>query len=365
MTRLKDSLQVAEVDERRARVLLAQGRNTEAEKIARAAVCALEKGGQQKPLTAALVTHGVALARLGFHERSRRTFERAVEESYQAGNMEDTARAELAIIEELGGDLRMEEMRALYEHADQLLVSAPDSETLARLRACARQVLAAERANSEIRKAPNFIYASEQTAALLREAHRVAVTNHPVLISGETGTGKEALAHMIHEWSGRAGEFVIVDCAALSETFIDSQLFGHRRGSFSSAAEDRPGAVQQTAGGTLFLDRINELSLNIQVKLLRLIEHGEIHIIGAPTPQRIDVRIIAATNRQLKDEVEKKRFREDLFYRLQTFRIEIPPLRERPEASRFADTSSGGERQRQRGTRLPEATDGCDGAAQS
>jgi Nif-specific regulatory protein len=123
----------------------------------------------------------------------------------------------------------------------------------------------------------------------------------------------------------------MVDCAALSETLIDSQLFGHRRGSFSSAAEDHPGAAQQTAGGTLFLDRIAELSLNSQGKLLRLIEHGEIHIIGAPTPQRIDVRIIAATNRKLKDEVEKKRFREELFYRLQTFHIEIPPLRERPE----------------------------------
>jgi transcriptional regulator with PAS, ATPase and Fis domain len=360
MTRLKDSLQVAEVDERRARVLLAQGRNTEAEKIVRAAVCALEKGGQQPPLTTALVTHGATLARLGFHEQSRRTFERAVEESYQAGNMEDTARAELAIIEELGGDLRIDEMRALYEHADQLLASAQDSETLARLRACARQVLAAERANSETRKAPTFIYAAEQTAALLREAHRVAVTNHPVLISGETGTGKEALAHMIHEWSGRAGEFVMIDCAALSETLIDSQLFGHRRGSFSSAAEDHPGAAQQTAGGTLFLDRIAELSLNNQGKLLRLIEHGEIHIIGAPTPQRIDVRIIAATNRKLKAEVEKKRFREELFYRLQTFHIEIPPLRERPEdipviAEHFIKEASA--QYGKRVTFMPEAID--------
>jgi transcriptional regulator with PAS, ATPase and Fis domain len=360
MARLKDGLQVAEVDEQRARVLLAQGRNTEAEKIVRAAICVLEKGDQQHPLTVALVTHGVALARLGFHEQARRTLQRAVEESSQAGDTQDTARAELAIIEELGGYLRTDEMRALYEHADQLLTGAQDAETLARLRACARQVLAAERAGYEERTAPNFVYASEQTAALLREAHRVAVTNHPVLVSGETGTGKEALAHMIHEWSGRAGEFVMVDCAALSETLIDSQLFGHRRGSFSSAAEDRPGAVQQTAGGTLFLDRINELSLNIQVKLLRLIEHGEIHIIGASTPQRIDVRIIAATNRKLKDEVEKKRFREDLFYRLQTFRIEIPPLRERPEdippiAEHFIKEASA--QYGNRVTFMPEALD--------
>jgi transcriptional regulator with PAS, ATPase and Fis domain len=331
LNRLKDSFGVAQVDERRARVMLAQGRNTEAEKIVRAAVCVLEKGDTQPPLTEALVTHGVALARLGFHEQSRRALQRAVEESTQTGDMEDTGRAELAVIEELGGYLTADEMRAIYEHADQLLLRTQDSGTLSRLRACARQVIAAERAGFEMSKAPNFIYASEQTAALLREAHRVAVTNNTVLLSGETGTGKEALAHMMHEWSGRAGEFVMIDCAALSEKMIDSQLFGHRRGSFRDAAEDHSGAVQQTAGGTLFLDGIAELSLNSQAKLLRLIDYGEIHIIGAPTPQRIDVRIIAATNRKLKDQVEKKRFREELFYRLQTFHIEIPPLRERPE----------------------------------
>lgn len=331
LNRLKDSRGVAQVDERRARVMLAQGRNTEAEKVARAAVCVLEKGDTQQPLTESLVTHGVALARLGFHEQSRRTLQRAVEESAQAGHLEDTGRAELAIIEELGGYLTADEMRAIYEYADQLLIKTQDSETLARLRSCARQVMAAERAGLDEHKAPNFIYASEQTAALLREAHRVAVTNHTVLLSGETGTGKQALAQMMHEWSGRAGEFVTIDCAALSEKMIDSQLFGHRRGSFPAASEDHPGAVQQTAGGTLFLDGIAELSLNSQGKLLRLIDYGEIHIIGAPTPQRIDVRIIAATNRKLKEQVEKKRFREELFYRLQTFNIEIPPLRERPE----------------------------------
>lgn len=329
--RLKDSQGVAQVDEQRARVLLAQGRNTEAEKVVRAAVCVLEQTNTQQPLTEALVTHGVALARLGFHEQSRRMLQRAMEESSQAGDLEDTGRAELAIIEELGGYLTADEMRAIYEHADQLLIKTRDSATLARLRSCARQVLAAERAGSEMRKAHNFLYASEQTAAMLREAHRVAVTNHTVLLSGETGTGKEALAHMIHEWSGRAGEFVMIDCAALSERLIDSQLFGHRRGSFREASEDHPGAVQQTAGGTLFLDGIAELSLSNQAKLLRLIDYGEIHIIGAPVPQRIDVRIIAATNRKLKEQVEKKRFREELFYRLQPFHIEIPPLRERRE----------------------------------
>jgi transcriptional regulator with PAS, ATPase and Fis domain len=134
---------------------------------------------------------------------------------------------------------------------------------------------------------------------------------------------------MIHEWSGRAGEFVTVSCAALSDGLIDSELFGHRRGSFAAADENLPGVVEQAEGGTLFLDGIADLSLNSQGKLLRLIEHGEIHPIGASQPERLDVRIIASTNRKLKEDVERGRFREELFYRLQTFHIEIPPLRER------------------------------------
>ena len=328
---LKDNLQVARVDVARGRVLLAQGRNSEAEKVAGIALRTLEKGDEKASLIEALVTHGTALARLGLPEQSRRTLQQAVEESCQAGKTEVGGRIGLTMIEELGGYLTVEQMRATYERADQLLVNYEDAETLARLRSVARQVLAAERAGAEEFSVPSFLYAAEQTAALLREAHRIAVTNHTVLIRGETGTGKGVLARMIHEWSGRAGEFVTVDCGALSDWLIGSQLFGHRRGSFANASEDHAGAVQQAAGGTLFLDGIAELSLNSQGKLLRLIEHGEIHRIGAPTPERIDVRIIAATNRNLKEDVTQGRFREELFYRLQTFDIEIPPLRERVE----------------------------------
>jgi transcriptional regulator with PAS, ATPase and Fis domain len=112
---------------------------------------------------------------------------------------------------------------------------------------------------------------------------------------------------------------------------IESQLFGHRKGSFTDALRDHPGAVREAAGGSLFLDEVGELSRTNQGKLLRLIERGEIHTIGAPLPERIDVRIIAATNRDLKEEVARGRFRDDLFYRLQTFHVEIPPLRERTD----------------------------------
>jgi DNA-binding NtrC family response regulator len=331
LDRLKDSLRVAQVDETRARLLLAEGRNSEAEKVARLSVHALEKGGTEPPLAQAMITHGMALARLGFHERSRRTLQRVLDEAAEAGHNEEAGRAGLTILEELGSYLTADEMRAIYERADYLLVDLQDAETLARLRTAARQVLAAERASAAEFVLPTFIYAAEQMAGLLREAHRVAATNHTILISGETGTGKEVLARMIHEWSGRAGEFVTVSCAALSDALIESELFGHRRGSFAAADEDLPGAVEQAAGGTLFLDGIADLSLNSQGKLVRLIEHGEIHRIGAPRPELIDVRIIAATNRKLKEEVGRGRFREELFYRLQTFHIEIPPLRERVE----------------------------------
>jgi transcriptional regulator with PAS, ATPase and Fis domain len=146
---------------------------------------------------------------------------------------------------------------------------------------------------------------------------------------------------MIHEWSGRAGQFIAINCSAITETLLESILFGHRKGSFTEAVEDQVGMVRQAAGGTLFLDEIAELSPGSQGKLLRLIENGEAHPIGAPLPERVDVRIIAATTRNLKEQVAQRQFREDLLYRLNTFQLEIPPLRKRPEdisalALRFA-----------------------------
>jgi transcriptional regulator with PAS, ATPase and Fis domain len=339
---LKDSLHTAQVDDTRARVLLAQQRNSEAEKIARSAVRTLERGDEQSLLAEALTTHGMALARLGHYEESRLALERATDVASQAGDNEGAGVAALTIIEELGERLAVTEMATLYERADELLGKSQNSETLARLRSCARQVLKAGRARVKEFAPPKFTYADEQTAELLRSAHCLASAKAPVLISGETGTGKELLARMIHEWSGRAGQFVAINCTALSGTAIESLLFGHRKGSFANAVQDSIGIVRYAAGGTLFLDEIAELSLADQGRLLRLIEHSETHAIGEPEPEQVNVRVIAATNRNLKEQAAQKQFRDDLLYRLNTFHLEIPPLRKRVDdipalAARFVE----------------------------
>jgi DNA-binding NtrC family response regulator len=328
---LKNSGSIAQVDETRARAFLAEGCNAEAEKAVRSAIRTLEQGDEQALLAEALITHGTALARQDKPDQARLTLQRAINVAYQAGDLDGAGLAALTMIEELGDCLTRDELHTIYERAGDLLANSQHLKTLYRLHSCARRVLAARYIHSEEFSAPNFIYASEQTAALLREAHCIATTRAAVLITGETGTGKELLARRIHEWSGRSGEFVPINCAALTDTLIESQLFGHIKGSFTDAIADHPGAVRQAASGTLLLDEIGELSVGNQAKILRLIEEGEIHTIGSPAPERVDVRIIAATNRNLKELVKKGGFRSDLLYRLQTFQLEIPPLRERPE----------------------------------
>jgi transcriptional regulator with PAS, ATPase and Fis domain/Tfp pilus assembly protein PilF len=328
---LKDSAHMAQVDDTRARLFLAQRRNTEAEKISRAAVRTLEKGGEQSLLAESLTTHGVALARLGRYEESRLTLDRATEIAFQAGDNESAGVAALTTIEELSERLSADEMVSLYERADQLLANTQNSETLARLRSCVRRTLSSGRTRGRESASLNFIYADERTAELLRAAHRISSMQATVLISGETGTGKELLARMIHEWSGRIGRFVAINCAALTETLFESILFGHSKGDFAGDFKDNVGVVHQAAGGTLFLDEISELSLANQSKLLRLIEYGEAHAVGSPEPERVDVRVIATTSRDLKERVAQKQFRGDLLYRVNAFPLEIPPLKKRPE----------------------------------
>lgn len=328
---LKDGGSIAQVDETRARTFIAEGRHVEAEKVVRSAIRILEQGDEHALLAEALTTHGTALAQLAKHKLARFTLQRAIEVAHQAGDLDGAGLAALTMIEELGDNLTRDELRIIYERADQLLANSQNSKTLSRLRACARRILFTDDRRSEESIAPIFLYASEKIANLLRDAMRIATTRSAVLITGETGTGKELLARMIHDWSGRAGEFVPINCSALTDTLIESQLFGHMKGSFTDAIADYLGAVRQAAGGTLLLDEIGELSTGNQAKILRLIENGEIHTIGAPAPDYVDVRIIAATNRNLKEQVKKGRFRSDLLYRLQTFHLEIPPLRERPE----------------------------------
>ena len=161
-------------------------------------------------------------------------------------------------------------------------------------------------------------------------ARKVAVTDVPVLLTGETGTGKEVFAQAIHYNSKRAKQnFVAVNCSSFSKELLESEMFGHKAGSFTGALKDKKGLFEEANHGTIFLDEIGEMAFELQAKLLRILETGEYIKIGDTKPTRVNVRIIAATNRNLPEEIAKGRFREDLFYRLWGFQVHLPPLRER------------------------------------
>jgi transcriptional regulator with GAF, ATPase, and Fis domain len=165
-----------------------------------------------------------------------------------------------------------------------------------------------------------------------RLLERVAPSPSTVLLLGETGTGKELLARAVHALSPRRDRmFVAVNCAALSETLLESELFGHRRGAFTGAMNDKKGLFEVAHEGTIFLDEVGETTPALQAKLLRVLQEGEILPVGETRPRPIDVRVVAATNRKLEDEVEAGRFRRDLYYRLRVFPIRVPPLRDRRE----------------------------------
>jgi DNA-binding NtrC family response regulator/tetratricopeptide (TPR) repeat protein len=177
----------------------------------------------------------------------------------------------------------------------------------------------------------SIVAASPSMAELTRTAHRAAQAPFPVLIEGESGVGKELVARAVHRNSPRrARRFVAVNCAALPDDLIEAELFGHARGAFTGAASDRPGLFEEADGGTLFLDEVSELAPRAQAKLLRAIQDGEVRRVGENTPRRLDVRLVAATNRPLDAEVASGRFRPDLLFRLAVIRLSVPPLRERP-----------------------------------
>ena len=168
--------------------------------------------------------------------------------------------------------------------------------------------------------------------AVYRITRRVARTNASVLLLGETGTGKEMIATAIHKLSGRTtGPFVKVNCGALSESLLESELFGHVRGAFTGAVNNRTGRFEAAHTGTIFLDEINSTSLFLQVKLLRVLQEREFERVGDTTTIRVDTRVIAASNRNLSDEVASEKFREDLYWRLNVVPVLIPPLRQRRE----------------------------------
>lgn len=180
---------------------------------------------------------------------------------------------------------------------------------------------------------PNDVLVGHDPAiqSLLNAARLVAATDVAALLLGESGTGKELLARAIHADSRRADKpFVSINCAALPEQLAESELFGHRKGAFTGADRDYPGRIGATDGGTLFLDEIGELSPAVQAKLLRFLECGECQGVGDVTARRVDVRIIAATHRDLYAMVERGQFRQDLYYRLNVVPLELPPLRKRP-----------------------------------
>ncbi len=159
---------------------------------------------------------------------------------------------------------------------------------------------------------------------------KVAPTDSTVLVTGESGTGKELLVRALHENSGRRNKaFVPINCGAIPGELLESELFGHEKGAFTHAIRSRPGRFELADGGTIFLDEIGEMDLNLQVKILRALQEKEIERVGGTAIKKVDVRVVAATNRELEDEVRAGRFREDLFYRLNVIPLHLPPLRER------------------------------------
>jgi len=220
-------------------------------------------------------------------------------------------------------------VESLHRGADHFLAKPVDPDVLS-----AKVAELLERRPAEERVREGALGAMVGHARVMREVfaavRSVAPTDATVLITGETGTGKELLARAVHDLSARAsGPFVPVNCAALAEGVLESELFGHVRGAFTGAVADRKGLFAAAAGGTIFLDEVGDVSLALQQRLLRVIQEREVVPVGAVRPEKVDVRVVAATHRDLEGEIHLGRFREDLFYRLNVFRVDVPPLRER------------------------------------
>jgi transcriptional regulator with GAF, ATPase, and Fis domain len=211
---------------------------------------------------------------------------------------------------------------------------AEEAERAAEARA--RAALLEERVEELVRRADEregfhrCVGESRPWMEVLKQATRVAGTDTTVLLTGESGTGKEVLARFIHRGSPRArGPLVAVNCAALPEQLLESELFGYEKGAFSGALTTKPGRIEQAAGGVLFLDEVGEMNLTLQAKLLRVLQERELQRLGGTRTIKVDVRVIAATNRDLEAAMQRNEFREDLYYRLHVFEIRLPPLRER------------------------------------
>jgi two-component system response regulator HupR/HoxA len=256
-----------------------------------------------------------------------------------------------------------EELRLTLKRAVEVFHLSRENTRLVEELRRANERLAAE--NAYLRSAVpahEIVGESEAIAGISALIAKVAPTATTVLVEGETGTGKELVARAIHQDSPRCDNlFVAVNCAALSEGILESELFGHRRGAFTGADRDHKGLFEVADGGTLFLDEVSETTLALQAKLLRVLQENEIRPVGETRARPVDVRLIAATNRRLEDEVKAGRFREDLYYRLRVFPIRVPPLRDRREdvpalASHLA-TRLSAQIGKPVGALTPEATD--------
>lgn len=230
-------------------------------------------------------------------------------------------------------------VQAIKNGAFDYIVKGDDNLKIIPIVSRTMDVIAAEHKKQNTHTAPSahrppaesfdtIIGKSAPIAEAIRQARKVATTEVPVLINGETGTGKEVFAHAIHNGSKRSERpFVALNCSAFSRELLESELFGYKAGAFTGAVRDKRGLLEEAHRGTLFLDEIGEMAPELQSKLLRVIETGEFVKVGDTKTTKVDVRILSATNRNLKDEIVKGRFREDLYFRLSVFRIELPPLR--------------------------------------
>lgn len=221
---------------------------------------------------------------------------------------------------------------------DYILKPFSNDDLLERVRrACEKKVLEDQvqslRSQIPMRRYSDYLIGnSEPISRILQQINSIAKNDVTVMVSGESGTGKELVARTIHMASNRQNKkFVTVNCGAIPENLMESELFGHVKGAFTGAVADKPGLFEEAHEGTIFLDEIGDMPLNLQVKLLRVLQESELRRVGGNQSRKIDVRVITATNKDLKREVEAKMFREDLFYRINVFPMVVPPLRERRE----------------------------------
>lgn len=238
-------------------------------------------------------------------------------------------------------------VKAIKHGAFDYLVKGDDNEKIIPVLSQLSTIIAGRKDNIPKERPGGFTYIvgnSKSTKDAIALAEKVAATDTAVLLTGETGTGKEVFANAIHTTSKRAAKpFVAINCSAFSKELLESELFGHKAGAFTGANKDKKGLIDEANGGTLFLDEIGEMSIDLQPKLLRLLENGTYLRVGDTKEHRADIRIIAATNRTLEDEIATHRFRSDLYYRIAVFNITLSPLRERKDdipllATHYLDT---------------------------